>query len=122
MKRKFIRTDWMRYSRLGKNRKKIQKWRRAKGRHNKIRKMREGYPVGPSIGYGSARKDSGKIQGLMPKVVNNFADLETAGKHNIIILGRRLGAKKKMEIIKKTNEMNLKIANLKMEEKQHAVK
>ena len=117
MTRKFLRTDWMRYSRLGKNRKKIQRWRRAKGRHNKIRKRREGYPSKPLIGYGAPRKESGKIHGLIPLVVGSFNDLNDAGKHNIIILGRRLGARKKMEIIKRTREMNLKIANLKTEEK-----
>lgn len=119
-KTKFLRRDWTRYSRLGKNRKKIQKWRRAKGRHNKIRKMRAGYPVGPSIGYKRDRNESGRIQGLMPIVVGSFNDLKNIGKHNIAILGRRLGVKKKMEIIKQLSEMKVKIANLKMEEKTHA--
>ncbi len=117
---KFLRTDWMRYSRLGKNRKKIQKWRRAKGRHNKIRKMRVGYPVGPSIGYKNSRKESGKINGLIPVVVGSFNDLNDLGKNNLVILSRRLGAKKKMEIIKKLDEMKMKIGNLKMGENTHA--
>ena len=122
MKKKFLRRDWRRYSRLGKNRKKIQKWRRAKGRHNKIRKMRAGYPVGPSIGYKKPSSESGKINGLSVIVVNSFNDVKRLDKNSLAIIGRRLGARKKMEVIKMLNEMKIKIANLKVEEKTHATK
>ena len=61
MSDKFKRQESGRHSKLGKNRKKLQKWRGAKGRDNKIREHRFGYPKAPSVGYKNTRKDFGKI-------------------------------------------------------------
>lgn len=108
---KFLRTDWMRFSRLGKGRKNKQKWRRARGKHSKIRRHRMGYPVMPTVGYMSPRSQSGLIQGMKPILVHNFAELEAADKKSIIILAR-IGAKKKLEMIKKAQELGLKILNV----------
>src|SRR5690606_8972213 len=105
MKKKFLRTDAKRHSRIGKNRKKLQKWRRATGRHNKIRKKRFGYPSSPTIGYKKPTKESGKVKGLYPVLVENIRTLDKIEKGQGIILSRRTGAKKRMEIIKKANEM-----------------
>jgi len=107
---RFLRTDWMRFSRLGKKRRNKQKWRRARGKHSKIRRKRFGYPVMPTVGYQTARKERNKIQGLEPIHISNAKELSKAAKHNIIILGR-IGAKKKLELIKKASEMNIKIQN-----------
>jgi large subunit ribosomal protein L32e len=111
MSSKFLRTDWMRFSRLGKNRKKKQVWRRARGKHSKIRRKRFGYPAMPTVGYQTARKEKGKIEGLIPIRITNLKDLSLATKDNIIILGR-VGAKKKLELIKKAEQMKIKIQNL----------
>lgn len=108
---KFLRTDWMRHSRLGKNRKKKQVWRRARGKHSKIRRKRFGYPVMPTVGYKSARKDSGKVNGMYPVLVHNIRELSAVKKDQIVILAK-VGAKKKMDLIKKAEEMNLKILNI----------
>jgi ribosomal protein L32E len=43
--------------------------------------------------------------------VLNVEGLESVGKENIVIIGK-VGAKKKMEIIKKATELKLKILNL----------
>ncbi|MDP4039631.1 MAG: eL32 family ribosomal protein [Candidatus Pacearchaeota archaeon] len=112
----FIRRDYKRYSKIGKNRKKLQKWRRPNGRDNKIRENRKGYPTLVKIGFKSPRKTAGRIKGLLPCRVFNFKDLESAGKDKMIIIGK-VGAKKKIEIIKKANEMNLKIFNVVKEKK-----
>lgn len=114
---KFIRTDVSRFSKLGKNRKKLQKWRRAAGRHNKIRKKRFGYPVKPEVGYKTAKVESGLVNGKVPILVKNMQDIENAGSNSILIISRTLGAKKKMEILKKANERKLEIANLRKEKK-----
>ena len=111
MTRKFLRTDHMRFSRLGKNRKKKQVWRRARGKHSKIRRKRMGYPVMPTVGYKTPRKQLGLVQGLKPILVHNLDELSKAGKNSIVILAR-VGAKKKIDLIKKANEMKLKIQNL----------
>src|SRR3989344_5482550 len=107
---KFVRQDYMRHLKLGKNRKKLQKWRKAKGRHSKMRKKRKGYPISPSIGY--------KSQKVMERVlINNMNDLKHLTKKVPVIIASRLGAKKKMEIIKKAQEMNIKILNIKESKK-----
>jgi len=111
MKPKFIRTDWWRHSRLGKNRKKKQVWRRARGMHNKSRRARRGYPPVPTIGYKTARKESGKVLGLIPILVHNLAELSTLNKNNIAIIAH-VGARKKLEMLKKAQEMNIKVQNI----------
>ena len=108
---KFIRRDFKRFSKIGKNRKKLQVWRKPKGRDNKMRERRFGYPKCPGVGYMSPKKEAGKIQGLVPVRVLNVKGLESVGKENILIVGK-VGAKKKMEIIKKAAELKLKILNL----------
>ena len=111
MVRKFIRRDSIRYSKLGKNRKKLQKWRRPKGRDNKMRERHAGYPKRPNVGYKTSKKDSGKIDGKEIFVVYNVNELETAEKNSVIIIGR-VGARKKLDLIGKATTMGLKILNL----------
>ena len=116
-KKKFIRRDSKRYSKLGKNRKKLQKWRGAKGRDNKIREHRRGYPKAPSVGYKNTRKESGKINGKRPEIVYNLSSLEKARKDSIIVIGK-VGARKKIDIVKKALEMKFEIVNLAKEKKR----
>tara|TARA_Y100000310_G_C20690057_1_gene821654 strand:+ start:2894 stop:3250 length:357 start_codon:yes stop_codon:yes gene_type:complete len=111
--RKFIRRDSGRFSKIGKNRKKLQKWRRPTGRDNKIREKRKGYPKGVRIGFKTAKKESGKINGLIPLRIENVGELERAEKNNLIIIGK-VGAKKKIELIKKANDMKFKVMNVKV--------
>lgn len=119
-KKKFLRRDSNRFSKLGKKRKKLQKWRKAKGRDSKIRLKRFGYPKGVRIGYKSTKTESGKLKGLYPYWVYNTDDLDTVVKGSVVIIGK-VGTKKKLEIIKKALEMKLKISNVK-EELYHATK
>ena len=108
---KFLRQDIMRHSKLGKNRKKLQKWRAPTGRHSKMRQKRKSYPTLPTVGHKSPKIESGKINGLFPILVHNTNDLAKVGKNNIVIIAK-VGAKKKLEIIKKVEEMKLKVYNL----------
>ena len=112
MIRKFLRQDTSRYSKIGKNRKKLQKWRKPKGRHSKMRNKRKSYPASPSIGYKSSRKEIGKIDNLYPKIVNNLEELNSVTKEHIVILSSKLGAKKKLTLIKRASELNIPIENL----------
>ena len=110
--RKFLRQDIMRYSKIGKNRKKLQKWRRPKGRHSKMRKMRKGYPVGPSVGYKVSRKERGKINGYHVTLIMGPKELSLVKKGNAILISGKIGARKKMEIIKKAQEIGIKVLNM----------
>lgn len=109
MSKKFVRAETVRFMRLGKNRPKLQKWRRPKGRHNKMRKKRAGYPGSPSIGHGTPREGSGLIMGKKPIVVHNMQELQSATAHNLIIFSRRVGAKSRMELMKHANEKKLTV-------------
>ncbi len=111
MIKKFLRSDTVRHIRLGKNRRKLQKWRRPRGRHSKIRRHRFGYPLMPSVGYRTPKKESGMINNLRPVLVHNLRELELLAKENIAIIAR-VGAKKKLEMIKKAQERSIKISNL----------
>jgi large subunit ribosomal protein L32e len=111
MSRKFLRTDIRRFLKLGKSRRKLQVWRAARGVHSKIRRKRKGYPVMPTVGYKTSKKEYGKIGGLKPVLVHNLKELDKAGK-NLIVIIARIGAKKKLEIIKKAQERGIKIANI----------
>lgn len=113
---KFIRRDAGRFSKLGKKRKKLLKWRRPNGRDNKIREHRKGYPVGVKIGFKKDKKESGKINGMVPVRVSNVKDLEKIGKKEIVIIAK-VGAKKKMDIIKKAQEKKIEILNLSIGDK-----
>lgn len=110
---KFLRRIWSRHSKLGKKRKKKQVWRRPKGRDNKMREKRRGYPATVSQGYRKKRNERGKIKDKIPKIVNNLRDLEKIKNENVVIIGK-VGRKKKIEIVKKAKEMKLQIYNLKI--------
>ena len=110
-KKKFVRTDSNRFSKLGKKRKKLQKWRKAKGRDNKIREKRFGYPRSPRLGHKTTIKEAGRVKGMFPYVVYNAKDLDNVGKGSIIVIGK-VGAKKRLEIIKKALDIKLKISNI----------
>jgi large subunit ribosomal protein L32e len=111
--RKFLRRNTLKYSRLGKGRRKLQKWRSAVGRHSKIRKNRLGYTKSPRIGFKSPRSTSGKIQGKTPLLIRSMQDISKANKNNILIIARVIGARKRVEIIKKADELKLQILNVK---------
>lgn len=112
MARRFLRQDTSLFFKLGRGRRKLQKWRKPKGRHSKMRQKRKSYPTSPSIGYRSSSKERGKINNLYPILIENLSDLNKASKDSILLLSSRLGAKKKLEIIKKADEKKIKILNL----------
>lgn len=116
MGKKFIRQEGVRYARLGKNRKSIQTWRKPKGRDSKMRLRIKGHGPSPSVGYKTARKDSGKINGVKPVLVYNVNDLSKVDKNSLVIIAS-VGAKKKMEIIKEAEKHKIKVLNLSGEKK-----
>jgi large subunit ribosomal protein L32e len=98
---KFLRRTGNRYSKLGKRRKKKQVWRKPKGRDNKMREKRRGYPAVVSIGHKKSEKER-KRQIIIRKI----GDLEEIRKEDIIILGN-VGKKRKIEIVKKAQEKKI---------------
>lgn len=105
----FLRRTWRRYSKLGKKRKKKQVWRRPKGRDNKMREKRRGWPAVVSVGY-----KKGKSEKKNFKIIRNLKDLAGIGKNEIVIIGS-IGKRKKIEIVKKAREMKISIQNINIE-------
>ena len=101
---KFLKRTWNRYSKLGKKKKQV--WRKPKGRDNKMREKRKGYPSVVSIGYKKDKKDK-KNQ----IIILNLNDLEKVKKNMEIILGN-IGKKKKIEILKKAQEKKIEISKI----------
>lgn len=107
MTKKFLRRDWKRHSKLGKGRKKKQKWRSPKGRDNKMREKRKGYPSIVSIGYKKPKREK-KI------LINSLQDIENLSlsheKARFVL--RKMGKKKKIEIAKKIKKKKITLENL----------
>lgn len=116
MTRLFLRAQARRYSKLGKNRKKLHKWRRPKGRHSKMRTHKKGHIQHPSLGLKKPVSSSGKIKNLTPILVHNIKELEQMTKDQIAIIAK-IGTKKKLELIKKAQELRIKLFNVKEEKK-----
>jgi len=108
---KFLRRNSDRHSKLGRKRKKKQVWRKPKGRHNKMRDKRRGYPAVVSIGYKKNDRRRGKLEGMNPFIINNLMDLDKIKTGEIGIIGS-IGMKKKIEIIRKAKERGTSIYNV----------
>jgi len=115
-KPRFLRSDWYKASRLGKNRKNKQLWRKPKGRHNKKREKKRSRGKQPSIGYSMTKIERGRIHGLMPVLVFNPQDLIKIKKDQIAVVSSKVGIKNKIEIAKKALESKIKIKNLNSQE------
>ncbi|MEX0919983.1 MAG: eL32 family ribosomal protein [Candidatus Pacearchaeota archaeon] len=106
MIKQFLRRTTNRYAKLGKGRKKKQVWRSPKGRDNKMREKRRGYPAVVSVGYRKGDKERKKVA-----IIKNLNDLKNAGKDNLLVLGK-VGRKKKAEIMSKAKESKITFQNI----------
>ncbi len=103
MSKQFKRQDHMRYNKLGKKSSKPT-WRKPKGRDSKMRLSRRSYPKTVSIGY---KQKSQKQYTL----IHNLTELNNLKEKEAILA--RIGAKKKLEIIKAAQEKKIKLLNVK---------
>ncbi|MFT4303253.1 MAG: eL32 family ribosomal protein [Candidatus Woesearchaeota archaeon] len=81
-------------------------WRRPKGLHNKVRLAHRGYVGKVSIGYGKASKKP------LP-LITNINDLLLVKTGSNVLLSANLGTRKRVDIIKKANELKINILNVK---------
>ncbi len=110
MSKDFKRQDSFRHIRIGSRRRRI-KWKRPDGRDSKMRLKRRSYPASPMVGNKSPKKISGKVNGMKTMLVYNISDLEKVHKSFIPIIAK-IGAKKRMELIKYAEEKGIKILNV----------
>lgn len=107
---KFLRRVWSRYSKLGKRRKKKQKWRRPTGRDNKMREKRRGYPAVVSIGYRKSSKERSE-NAKNTIYISNAKELDKVKQGQKVVIAD-VGNRKRNEIAKKAEEKKIKIQNL----------
>ena len=105
----FTRTDFHKKPRFRISRK--LKWRRARGRHSKLRQKRKGHVKMPSIGFGMPREIRGLVGGMKPRMIMSVGDLNSMGKDEIAVVSSSLGSKKKMVLAEKALKMNIKFQN-----------
>lgn len=91
-----------------------RKWRQPKGMHSKLRKKLKERGKHPSMGYSSPKK----VRGLNPKglkevVVNNTEDLINIKKGEAAVIGKNVGKRKKLKILKKAEELKINVSNIK---------
>jgi len=96
---KFQRTQSHQYSKLGRGRKKKQKYRHARGLDNKMRLKHKGKPVRVMIGFRSDKRIRSLIDGKKIVSVSNIQELKNVKKNEIALISK-IGRKKKMELMK----------------------
>jgi large subunit ribosomal protein L32e len=90
-----------------------ESWRKPRGIHSKVRIRKKGKIKMPSVGYG-APKELRFLHpsGLKEILVSNLKDLEKVDpKTQAIRIAHTVGEKKRKEIIKKAEELKIKILN-----------
>lgn len=92
-----------------------EKWRRPKGKGNKVRRMRKGKPSRPTVGLKAPSLVKGfNKQGMKEVIVYNVTDLDLIKeKHEVATLGSNVGGRKKLEILNKAKEMKVSFSNVK---------
>jgi large subunit ribosomal protein L32e len=104
---RFIRQESWRYNRLAEN------WRKPKGKDNKMRKQKSGMPAIVKVGYRGPRAARGlHPSGYTDNLVHNTAELARLDpKKDAARIGRTVGKKKRIEIINKAVELDIKVLN-----------
>ena len=99
-----VRKDTHKFGKLGMKVKAKRKWRKAKGRHNKIRKGKRGHSSRPKIGF----KMNDYVK---PLVIENMTQLMKLTKEQEAVISGRVGGKKRIELVEKAKTLGLKVEN-----------
>ncbi len=99
----FVRTGTRRYKRLSKHRIK-QRWRKPRGRHNKLREKKKSRQRKVEIGYRTEKSGRGMINGKYPLFIRNLRDAEKITSGSLVIIMAKIGKRKRAEIVKKIEE------------------
>ena len=104
---KFRRYESWRYKRVS------PAWRRPRGIDSAMREKRKGLPKMPNIGYRNPKlvryyHPSGKLE----IIVHNVKELEGIDPEQYVVrIAHTVGAKKRLSIIERADELGLKIVN-----------
>jgi large subunit ribosomal protein L32e len=110
-KPEFIQQDYHKKRRLS------RKWKRPTGLQSKMRHQFKGYSRRVKQGWRSPVEIRGFHQsGLMPVMINNIKELDNLKLNQGIIIGSNVGTRKKLLIMDKAAQLNIKILNIKPEQ------
>ena len=106
----FLREEWFRYKRIPKN------WRRPDGITSKMRINLKYRPSKVRVGFRGPREVRGlHSSGFEEVMIYNVADLENIdSKKQAARIGGTVGTKKRLEIAKKAEELEIRILNMKV--------
>ena len=104
---RFVRPESWRYVRLH------PEWRKPKGLDNKVRKSIKGWPKRVKVGYRGPVKARGyHPSGSVDVLVHNPAQLaDLIPEKDAVRIARRVGARKRAEILKRASELGLRVLN-----------
>jgi len=108
VQKKFKRSDFAKYSKLGVRRKNKQKYRKGKGLDNKMRLNMKGHLRKVKSGFRTPKKTRNLIKKLKPVQVFNVADLKKV-KEGMVGIISKVGDKKRKEILDYAVKNNIKI-------------
>ena len=106
----FLREEWFRYKRIPKN------WRRPDGITSKMRINLKYRPSKVRVGFRGPREVRGlHSSGFEEVMIDNVADLENIDpEKQAARIGGTVGTKKRLEIAKKAEELEIRILNMKV--------
>jgi large subunit ribosomal protein L32e len=106
----FLREEWFRYKRIPKN------WRRPDGITSKMRINLKYRPSKVRVGFRGPKEVRGlHSSGFEEIMVYNTADLEHVDpERQAVRIGSTVGTKKRLEIAKKAEELEIRILNMKV--------
>jgi len=108
-KPEFLRWLWWKFAKFQNK----LKWKRPRGKDNKVRLKLKGYPPMASPGYGTpSTLRFLHPSGLLPVTISSVKDLEhlDPNKH-IIYISSSIGLRKRLELIRLAKEKGFKVAN-----------
>lgn len=90
-------------------------WRKPRGLHNKMRLGKKGHRVKPDSGYRSPKDIRYRhFSNLNLVLISNIKDLEKVdSKKDCIIISKKVGLKKKIQLLEKCKSLNIKVLNIK---------
>lgn len=92
-------------------------WRKPKGRHNRRKRLHDYHGASPKIGYGTPRATkNANSKGLNIIEVANPKELEKIDAKTQAIKIKKIGARKKILIIKEAIAKKIKISNVRKPE------
>ena len=105
----FLREEWFRYKRISKN------WRRPDGLHSKMRKNLKYRPSKVRVGFRGPKKTRHlHSSGFEEVIIHTTNELENINPDTQAVrIGGTVGTKKRLEILKKANEKEIRILNMK---------